>query len=169
MDGTKQNPLVLIILAAIIIVSLVFIIKSAMPKRYRTPIADWVCDDCGYYFTAPREPGPIVCPQCGGEAVHAHFYWCEVHNHMFEAYRTKPNPEFVNSLPEGEVNIPPTISPMMGGMLYKLPYGEWMTEQEWFSFLRNYNITCPEGNNDPKTLRYYPPSEREKEKRKPQK
>ena len=141
MADQKKNPVTVVVLLVVIAISLAFVIKAAIPKRYPRPQVDWTCEACGAQFVAESKAKPSVCPECGGEAVRTYYYYCSVHDHVFEAYRSKPNPDV----------SPEQMGPPERMMLYKMPGGEWEAKFP-------AKITCPEGNSDPKTLSYCPPS-----------
>ena len=146
MAAQKQNPVTVVVLILVIAVALAFVIKAAMPKRYPRPNVDWTCEACGETFIAPAQSESRVCPKCGGEAVRTYYYYCSVHDNIFEAYRSKPNP----AVSMGEGDMPPDVPPEEM-TLYKMPGGEWTSEFP-------EEITCPKGNSDPSTLEYCPPT-----------
>ena len=151
MNKQKQNPVTVVILVLVIAIAFAFIIKTALPKRYPRPKVDWTCEACSHNFIAESQAKPMQCPKCGAEAVRVYYYYCSVHDHMFEAYRSKPNPDVKDVKPE-------EMMPMEHMMLYKTPDGDWTTEYPM-------KITCPDGNSDRATLEYCSPtSERRKEK-----
>ena len=93
-QGQRQNPLVAVILVAVIVVALGFFIKNLIPKKTPRPDVFWLCEDCGVEFTGKTGIGPIDCVACAGqEAVRLIKYECLVHDHIFDAYLTKPEPE----------------------------------------------------------------------------
>ena len=141
------NPIATVVLLLVIAIAFAFIIKAAIPKRYPRPIVDWTCEACSHKFTAEAQAEPMACPECDGEAVRTYYYYCSVHDNVFEAYRSKPNPEVT---PEEEMAAPEEM------MFYKLPGGEWTK-----GFPEK--ITCPKGNSDPETLSYCPPGSEKRE------
>lgn len=144
MAQQTQSKVTAVILIVVIAIAIGFIIKTAMPKHYPRPQVDWTCESCGYTFVAESQAKSRVCPQCKGEAVRTYYYYCTVHNQIFEAYRSKPNPDVSDASPE-------RMGPPDEMMLYKMPGGEWETGYPM-------EITCPEGNSDPSTLKYCPPT-----------
>ena len=157
MAEKKQNPATVVILLVVIAVSLAFVVKALIPKRYPRPKVDWICEECEYKFIAPSQAETKECPECGGEAIRIYYYYDIVNGEIFEAYRSKPNPEFEQPEPgeEGEPPLPMMFEEMT---LYKVPGGEWITKDPW-------PITSPKGVTDSSKLEYCPPtSERRKEK-----
>ena len=159
MAGGKQSPLTAIILVVVIVCSLAFVVKRLIPKRTQRPAADWTCESCDYRFIAPypKDMKPLVCPKCGGEAVQTHYYYCSVHDKVFEGYRSK-----YDLKSSGHGDPAPDIAFMPHeAMLYKIPGEEWTNNSSIVM-----NITCPLGNSDQSTISYCPPrSERRKKKR----
>ena len=151
MRKSGQNPVTIVVLLLVIAIAVAFIVKVSMPKRYPRPIVDWTCDTCDYRLVAEAQRDPMVCPEDSGEAVRTYYYFCSVHNHLFEAYRSKPDPDMD---PEKMM-----MGPEMG-MFYKLPGGEWTKGYPM-------EITCPEGNADRKTLKYCPPGAEERQEQTP--
>lgn len=83
----------------------------------------------------------------GGEALRTYYYYCSVHDHLFKACRTK-----------ADLDVDPEKALRSGIMaiLYKFPAREWT---------KGYpaEITCPEGNSDPKTLNHSRPGAEERQ------
>ncbi len=133
----KQSPLAVAGLILVIVIALSFVIKSAMPKRYRPPDVDWTCEACGYQFVQPSAHSPSKCLQCGKmEAVISAYRDCEKCGTVFEAYR------------------------MMEGFIKK-PDGEWVKEMSEEGRKVMDELACPNcGNNDRRTLKYSPPTVR---------
>ncbi len=150
MRKSGQNPTTIVVLLLVIAVAIAFIIRVSGPKGYARPLRDWTCEACGHRFVEEAQRDPRVCPECGGEAVRTLYYYCSVHDHLFEAYRTKPDPDV-------DPNAPP---PMPGRLnVYKLPGGEWT---------KGYGpakITCPEGNSEPRTVKECPPGAEERQEK----
>ncbi len=142
MANQKQN-LVVFGLIAVIAIAVFFVVRSAMPKRYPRPMADWTCLKDGYKFVAPAQPGPIKCPKDGGEAVRTVYYYDSVHGKRFEAYEMRPVPA-----PAGAAKEAP---PGIYGMLYKVPGGKWMKSME------PPRVISPYGKTKPEELKYSPP------------
>ncbi len=140
------SSVVVVVLLVVIAIAAAFIIKAAIPKRYPRPNVDWTCEACDYKFVAEAQAKPMVCPECGGEAVRTYYYYCSVHDHVFEAYRSKPNPDVT----------PEEMGPPEEMMLYKLSGGKWTTEFP-------AKIRCPKGNSDPETISYCPPGSEKRE------
>ena len=136
MANQRQSPLVTFLLVAVIVIAIFLVVRASLPKESPRLMSDWTCEEHGYQFVAPAEPGPIKCPKHGDEAVQTIYYECSVHNHRFEAYRTKP-------ATGKEGTMPPV-------MLYKVPGGKWTKSME------PPKIVCPLGNDDPETLKYSP-------------
>ena len=84
----------------------------------------------------------VDCPKCKGEAVRVYYYHDTVNNEMFEAYRSKPNPDVT---PSEEMAMPQEM------MLYKMPGGKWTTAYP-------EKITSPKGISDWSKLEYCPPT-----------
>lgn len=138
-SSSGQSIVPIVVLLLIIVIALAFVIKTAMPDRprYGTAFMDWTCEKCEYRFVAKYQKEPRVCPKCRGEAVQTSYYYCSVHNHIFEGYRVKPDPDWD---PRAGGRMPGP----MGGKLFRGPGGEWG---------RGFpKVTCPEGNSDPSTL-----------------
>ncbi len=144
MSKSGQSPVGIVVLLLVIAVVIAFMIKASRPKSYPRPMVDWTCEECDHRFVAEVHHDPRACPKCGGEAVRTLYYYCSVHDHIFEAYRIKRDPDMNREI----------IGPGMG-MLYKLPGGEWTKGYPM-------EITCPEGNSDPETLKYCPPGAEER-------
>ena len=142
--AVKQNPVVLVILLLVIGVSLAFVVKAALPKRYQ-PKVDWACEACDHKFVARSQAKPMVCPKCKGEAVRVHNYYDTVNNEMFEAYRSKPNPEVTEGM-----------DMLVDEMLYKMPGGKWTTAYP-------EKITSPKGVSDWSKLESCPPTSKRRE------
>ncbi len=142
--SSGQNIVSIVVLLLVITVAIAFIIKAAKPKLHPRPTVDWTCEDCGHRFVDEGQQKPRECPECGGEAVLATYYYCTVHNHIFEAYRSKPDPDWELEAEAGRPMPGPT-----GGNLFKVPGGEWEA--------RRPEIICPEGNADSATLERCPP------------
>ena len=147
MKKSGQNLVVILLLLLVIIIATAFIIKTLKPPPKRRPVVDWTCEECGHRFVDELHGGQRVCPECGGEAVTTFYMYCSVHDHLFEAYRSKPNPEVD---PEDVIATPEKRN------LYKLPDGEWTRQ---FPTV----ITCPQGNSDRSTLKYCPPTAKERQ------
>lgn len=154
MANQKQNPLVIIGLIAVIIVALAFIVKLAMPKRYRPPVVDWTCEVCGYQFVKAFSPVQSKCPKCGKEeVVRSMYYKCEKCGNVFEAYRTKRPPLDVTK--EGPEGILPD---MMEGQIKK-PDGKWVNEMSEEGMKLMEDLSCPKcGNKERPSLKYSLPS-----------
>ena len=147
MRNSGQNPIAVVVLLLVIVVAIAFAVKTLRTEPYVGPTVDWTCEECGHMFVGESLREPRLCPVagCGGQAVRTAYYYCSVHRHLFEAYRHKPDPD---------------VDPMkrMGpeaGMLYKFPGDGWTRG-------RLVEITCPEGNSDPETLRKSPPGAEER-------
>lgn len=155
MANQKQNPLAAAGLIVIIVVALIFVIKAAMPKRYRPPDVDWSCDVCEYQFIAPSVTSPSKCPKCSEmEAVRSTYYECGSCGTVFEAYRRKMPASVVSG--EGPEDMPP---PMMMEGLIKKQDGEWVKEMSKEGRKIMDELACLEcGNTDRKTLKYSPPT-----------
>ena len=125
MAGKQQNPLAVVGLIVIIVVALIFVVKSAMPKRYRPPDVDWTCEACGEQFYGPSAVSPTECKKCGEEeAVRSIYYMCEKCENTFEAYRRKMPP--APPTPEG---TPEEAMPLiMMERFIKQADGEWVKE-----------------------------------------
>ena len=141
----KQNPVTVVVLLLVIATAIAFFIRSALPKRYPRQKVDWLCETCNHQFIDKSQTEPMKCPKCGAEAVRIYYYHCSLHDHIFEAYRSKPDPD---AIPEefGLHEMPPPEH-----MLYKAPGEDWTK-----SFPKK--IACPEGNSDRKTITYCPVS-----------
>lgn len=153
-EKQKQNPVSVVVLLLVIAVAIAFVVKAALPKRYPRPKVDWTCESCDEKIVASAQSMPMVCPKCGGESVRTYYYYCAVHDNIFEAYRSKPNPDVPPPGDEMGPMVPPEEM-----MLYKmLEQDDWIKEFPM-------EVTCPEGNKNPEKLEYCPPtSERRKEK-----
>ncbi|MCK4437302.1 hypothetical protein KAU86_05070 [bacterium] len=159
MANQKQIPLAVAGLIVIIVVALFFVIKQAMPKRYRPPKVDWTCEACGHQFIAPSVTSPTECPKCGKkEAVRSTYYECEKCGTVFEVYRSKMPP--LPASTEGSEDIPPEMMMEMEGLIKK-PDGEWVKEMSEEGRKITSELACPEcGNNDRKALKYSPPTKK---------
>ena len=149
------NLVVVVFLLLVIIIAIAFIVKRTTTPKAKPRLLDWTCEECGHRFVAERNNGqPRVCPQpeCGGQAVRTYYYYCSVHNHLFEAFRSKPNPEVDSDIGE--------VERLDMAFLYKVPGGQWVTEYP-------KPITCPQGNSDPKTFKYCPPGAKERQEKAP--
>lgn len=146
--AVKQNKVVLVILLLVIGISLAFVVKAALPKRYPRPKVDWVCEACDYKFVAPSQTESMVCPKCKGEAVRVYIYYDTVNNEMFEAYRSKANPDVT---PSEEMGMPEEMT------LYKMPGGKWTTAYP-------EEITSPKGVSDWSKLEYCPPTSEKRQR-----
>ena len=140
MRKSGQNLVGIVVLLLVIAVAIAFVIRASRSKPHQRPVVDWTCEECDHRFVAEAQRDTRACLECGGQAVRILYYYCSVHDHLFEAYRTKYDPD---------------VSPMP---LYKLPGGEWTEE-------RPMEITCPEGNSDRKTLKYCPPGAEERQEK----
>ncbi len=150
MKKSGQNLVGIVVLLLVIAVAIAFAIKVSRPKQppYLRSMVDWTCEECGHRFVKEPQQDPRACPECSGEAVSTYYYYCSVHNHLFEAFRTKPDPDVdPNALRVSET-----------GKLRKFPGGEWTK----YSLGYPIEITCPEGNSDPETLKYCPPGAEER-------
>ena len=158
MAEKKKNLVTMVILLVVIAISLAFVVKTLMPKRYPRPKVDWICEQCEYKFIAPSQTESMECPKCNGEVVRIYYYYDNVNGEIFEAYRSKPNPEAQKYEPgkEGEEAPPPMMFEEM--TLYKTPGGEWTKKHPM-------EIKSPKGVTDQEKLEYCPPtSEKRKEK-----
>lgn len=151
MRKSGQSPVAIVVLLLVIAVAVAFIIKASIPKRYPRPMVDWTCEEYDHRFVAEPQRDPRVCsfPECGSEAVRTLYYYCSVHDDLFEAYRTKPDPDV-----DPEKMMGPGMS-----TLYKFPGEEWTTTGY------PIEIICPEGNSDRTTLKYCPPGAEEREEK----
>ncbi len=146
MRKSGQNPTAIVVLLLVILVAIAFVIRTSRPKRYPRPMVDWTCEEYNHRFIDEAQRDPRACPECGGEAVRTLYYYCSMHDHLFEAYRTKPDPD---------VDPEKMMGPQMG-TLYKFPGEEWTKGYPM-------DIACPEGNSDRKTLKYCPPGAEERQ------
>ena len=157
-SGSGPNPLVIVVLIAVIAIAAGFFIKNLLPKQRSPVYAYWVCEKCDIEFTDLPQPAPRECSDCGGEAYRLTKYYCEVHEHKFDYYLSKPEPEsFARWQAKMEeykevsgARIPPPISTIYT-MLYKMAGSDEWTEE----FPRD--LCCPQGNCDRKTLKYSRP------------
>ncbi len=145
MRKSGQNPIAIVVLLLVIAVAIAFMVKASRPKLNLRPMGDWTCEECDHTFVAEAQHDLRACPECGGQAVRTLYYYCSVHDHVFEAYRSKLDP----GVDPNQILGPPEMA-----MLYKLPGGEWTKEYPM-------EITCPEGNSDRETLKYCPPEAEE--------
>lgn len=154
MANQKQNPLAVVGLIVVIVVALFFVIRAAMPRRYRPPDVDWTCEACDYRFIAASAPSPSECPECGEmEAVRSTYYECEECGTVFEAFRRKMPPVVARA--EEYEGMPPM---MMEGLI-KRPGEEWVKEMSEEGMRMMEELSCPNcGNTDPTTLKYSPPT-----------
>lgn len=154
MANKGQNPLVIAALIAVIVIALSFVVKQAMPKRYRPPAVDWTCEACGYKFVKSSASSSAKCPECDKmEVVRSIYYKCEKCNEVFEAYRTKM-PALAGSQ-EGPEGMPPE---MMEGLIKK-PDGEWVKEMSEQGMKIMDELSCPKcGNKDRALLKYFSPA-----------
>ncbi len=143
MRKSGQNLVGIVVLLLVIAVAIAFIIKASGPKPTPREMVDWRCEECDHRFVDEFQRGSRVCQECDGEAVRTLYYYCSVHDHVFEAYRTKADPDVERS------------AATWGGMLYKFPGEKWTKTYPG-------KITCPEGNSDPETLKYCPPGAEER-------
>ncbi len=152
MANQQQNPWVIAGLIVVIIVALTFMVKSTMPKRYRPPDVNWICEDCGNQFIEAAASFPSECPQCGStEVVRSIKYKCEKCSSVFEAYRTKmPRLDTSKEDPEG---MPPE---MIEGLIKK-PDGKWVNQMSKEGMKIMEELSCPNcGNKDRALLKYSP-------------
>lgn len=149
MAGHKQNPLIVPGLILIIVLALISIVNTALPKTNPRLVGDWTCENCEYKFIAPSGREPTACPKCGKEAVRTYYFYCSAHDHIFDGYRHKLIIEAQTSPQQG---TGPTYS---ASRFYKMPGGDWTSK---FPAV----ITCPQGTSDHKKVAYCPP---ESEKR----
>ncbi len=150
MRKSGQNTVAVLALILAIAVTLAFIAKASRPKRHPRPVVDWICEEYDHRFVAGHQRDPRVCPECRGEAVRTLYYYCSVHDHLFEAYRSKPDPDVEPGQASG--------IGMGTGLLYKFPGGEWTREYPM-------GITCPAGNSDSGTIKYSPPEAEERQEK----
>ena len=150
MRKSGQSIVAVVVLLLVIAIAVAFVIKAAIPERHPRRVADWTCEACDHRFVDKAQSEPRVCPECGGEAVLTYYYYCSVHDHLFEAYRSKPDSD------ADPMRMPPGM-----GVFHKLPGGEWTREEYLGESVGR--ITCPEGNSDYKTLRYCPPGDEKRQ------
>ncbi len=123
------------------------------PKRGED--AFWLCIQCGTEIADAPQYEPRECSDCGGEAVWLIKYYCVVHDHVFDGYLTKYEPEsYARWKAEmekhrAEVGGLPAVPPPR--VVFKVTLSDEWTEK----FPRDF--CCPFGNCDRKTLKYYMP------------
>jgi len=154
MADQKQNPLVIAGLIVVIVVALTFVVKTAIPKRYRPPNVDWTCETCGYQFIETAGTSPSKCPECDEmEAVRTVYYECGKCDNVFEIYRRKM--PALATPKEG----PETMSPEMMEGLIKKPDGEWVKEMSEEGMKIMEKLSCLKcGNEDRALLKYSSPA-----------
>ncbi len=154
--GSGPNPLVVVVLIAVIAIALGFFVKTLLPKRRAPQYVYWLCEKCNIEFTDLPQAASRECPDCSGEAYRVAKYYCEVHEHEFDRYISKPEAESfalwqakMKEYEEGtrDGRMPPPMGPMYT-LLYKMPGSDEWTDE----FPREF--CCPQNNCDRKTLKY---------------
>ncbi len=160
--GSGPNPLVVVVLIAVIALAGGFFIKSLLPKRRPPQYVYWLCEQCDVEFTDLPQAAPRACPECKGEAYRLMKYICDDHGDIFDAYLTRPEPESFAEWQAQQEEDRTTAGAQPGGrmmppmgpiytILYRLPDSDQWTEEVPRDFC------CPQGNCDRKTLKYYRP------------
>ncbi len=130
---------VIIVLVAVIIVSLVVVVRHVTSGRSGPgeDMVDWVCEECEHFFVAPFTMGNLDCPECRGEAVKTYLFYDKATGELVELFREKP------ADPERED----------GEILLKTPGGVWMREDR--RIIEEYG--WPVRVERPDDLEYAPP------------
>ena len=136
-----KNTVKMVVLLVVIAVALAFVIKAAIPTRYRPPDVDWACESCDHLFVARSYPHPGTCPRrgCGGEVVRTYIYYDTSTGELVEVYRDRPG-----------ISDDP-MEP--GSRLVKVPGGEWGE----FDYRIEVESGFPVPVKRPQDLKYAPP------------
>ncbi len=157
-SGSRPNPLVAVLLVAVIVIALGFFIRSLLPKGPPTAYGYWACEACDIEFTANMQRTPLPCPDCGGEAYHLVKLYCSVHEHVFDVYLQRPDPEsFARWQKEIERfrNLRDADPSMMPPIPYITSY-KLAGSDEWTT-TKPTGFCCPEGNCDMTTMKQHVP------------
>lgn len=137
MEAKLKSGLVVAGLLAVILVTLVMVIRQVRGPVHPQERVDWVCEGCEHFFTAPYTPENSVCPLCGGESVKTYIFYDADAGELFEFFRERPiDPEEPDR-----------------GELVKVPGGNWMRPDPGAEARYGFPVR-PERTGD---IRYAPP------------